>query len=246
MRQGAHADFFYVKPEDVQGEAIFIVDQEWRHLRVVHRARVGQRFFAVDGLGHCFACELVRFEPDRAEAKILQRWERCGEPRVHLTMAASPLRGERFDLLVEKCTELGVSRFILVRAARTQPWAPGRMPRWQRVALAAMKQCGRSVLPEVAQPVSFAQVVEAFPSSVFRLLAHEGEGAAPLMNLLKSLEQEQVPQAVVMVGPEGGFTPEEVQLAKRRGFVPVSLGTRRLRAETAAIVAAALVVAACG
>ncbi len=246
MRQGAHADFFYVRPTDVRADRIFIVDQEWHLLRVLHRARDGQRFLAVDGLGHCFACELLRIEPDRAEAKILQRWERYGEPRVHLTIAASPLRGERFDLLVEKCTELGVSMFIPVRATRTQPWASDRLQRWQRVALAAMKQCGRSVWPEVAQPVSFAEAVDAFPSSVLRLLAHEGEDAAPLASLLKRVERNDVPQVVVVVGPEGGFTSEEVDLARSRGFVPVSLGTRRLRAETAAIVATALVVAACG
>ncbi|MDZ7339132.1 MAG: 16S rRNA (uracil(1498)-N(3))-methyltransferase [candidate division KSB1 bacterium] len=242
MARMPHAEFYYVKPTNVAGERLWLVEQEWHHLQVVQRARPGHRFFAVDGRGRCYHCELVAASPSRGEAKIIAWNTGVGEPRVCLTIAASPLRGERFDLLVEKCTELGVTRFVPMTTARTVRFAGTRVDRWRRVALAAMKQCGRSVWPEVADPVPFAEVVAHLSCSGPRLIAHEAAGALPLLQAVKQWEAGSFPEALVLVGPEGGFADEEMSTAVSQGFVPVSLGPRRLRSETAAIVAATLIV----
>ncbi|MBC7186843.1 MAG: 16S rRNA (uracil(1498)-N(3))-methyltransferase [Calditrichaeota bacterium] len=241
-----HADFFYVRPQDVHKERLFVVDQEWHHLVVVHRTRPGQHFFAVDGLGHCYECELAGTQVQRAEAKILQRLEGVGEPRLRLTLAASPLRGERFDFLVEKGTELGVSRFVPLCTARSGRLAENRIDRWRRVALAAMKQCGRSVLPEITDPCTLPQALDLLSGAKLRLVAHEGDGCEPLVTVLLGLRRATISEAALLVGPEGGFTAEEVEAAVAGGFTAVSLGSRRLRAETAAVVGAALVLAICG
>ncbi|MCR4437825.1 MAG: 16S rRNA (uracil(1498)-N(3))-methyltransferase [bacterium] len=245
MHTPSHADFFYVRPQDVHKDRLFLVDQERHHLVVVHRTRLGHRFFAVDGLGHCYECELAGTQAERAEARIVRRMQGVGEPRLRLTLAASPLRGERFDLLVEKGTELGVSKFVLLCTARSGRFVENRIDRWRRVALAAMKQCGRSMLPEITGPCTLPQAMDALSGAPLRLLAHEGAGCEPLVSVLLGLKGRNISEAALLVGPEGGFTAEEVASAVARGFTAVSLGSRRLRAETAAVLAAALVLAIC-
>ncbi len=239
----SHGEYFYVRPSDVQGERLWLVGQEWHHLQVVQRARTGHLFFAVDGQGHCYQCELVRAERERGEARIIAQSTEFGEPQLWVTVAAAPLRGERFDLLVEKCTELGVKRLVPVRTARTVSVASARVERWRRVALAAMKQCGRSVWPEVTEPLTFDEFVGQASQSALRVIPHEGTRALTLVDLLEKWQTSPGHEATVLVGPEGGFTDGEVEAAASKGFVPVSLGVRRLRAETAAIVAATLVLA---
>jgi 16S rRNA (uracil1498-N3)-methyltransferase len=141
----------------------------------------------------------------------------------------------RFDYLVEKATEIGVVRIVPLVTERTIP-RHAKTERWQKLCVAAMKQSGRSVLPEVRQPQPLREFISSCGGDALKLIPHEQAEI--------SLSHSRIPgdgPAVVCIGPEGGFSDEEIAIAQEAGFQPVSLGTRRLRTETAAIVACAIV-----
>jgi len=159
-------------------------------------------------------------------------------------LALALAKGEKVELVVQKATELGVSRIVPWEAERSVMRLAGeraeeRAKRWRRIAEEAARQCGRADVPEVRTPASLAQLVAELPAGFLPLVFH-GEGSAPIA---------QLPAAagvVAVVGPEGGLSPAELGTLERAGAVRASLGPRTLRAETAAIVAVALLQARYG
>jgi 16S rRNA (uracil1498-N3)-methyltransferase len=140
----------------------------------------------------------------------------------------------RFDTLVEKCTELGVFSIAPLITERTIARG-ARSDRWHKIALAAMKQSGRSLLPAILQPVAFQEFLQSLEPGSDRLIAHEAVSSPTLTVHTAQLR----PRAYVCIGPEGGFSEGEIREALKAGFTTVGMGRRRLRTETAAIVAVA-------
>jgi 16S rRNA (uracil1498-N3)-methyltransferase len=166
-----------------------------------------------------------------------------------LTLAQAVLKGSRFDLIVEKGTEIGVSVFIPLLCARSVATLEHKVDRWRRIALAAMKQCGRSLWPSISVPMSFKEALDTLSSGDLKWIAHEDVDIEPLN--LKDFSRKinnynGIGRIVLLIGPEGGFTEQEVAEALSHGFNPISLGTRRLRSETAAIVATTFIMGALG
>jgi len=167
------------------------------------------------------------------------------ESRLNLTMAVALLKGEKFDLIVQKLTELGVNRLIPIMTARAEvrlrrePDAARRVDRWRRIAMEATKQCGRTRLMTIEAPIKIERLIEQPPATgEQRLMFAERQGAS-LEQLLD--ETQGLPKAVsAVIGPEGGWADEEIDQARAGGWQIVTLRGRTLRAETAAIVVAAL------
>jgi 16S rRNA (uracil1498-N3)-methyltransferase len=134
----------------------------------------------------------------------------------------------RFDYLVEKTVELGVSKIVPLLTERSIRKGT-KVDRWQSIALAAMKQCGRCILPSITQPAPFDAFLLSVPADAVKLIPHEKADAGEF--------HVSGHDVVMCIGPEGGFSDSEVQRAVKAGFKPVTLGPRRLRAETAAVVA---------
>lgn len=242
---------FYAPRESfARGVELELSVEESRHLREVLRLRAGDEAFVFDGEGREFRCvveEAGRRGTDAARLKVIEEAEPPSrESPLELTLAVALLKGEKFDLVVQKATELGVARVtpVVTRRAdvrvRDEREAARRVERWRRLALEACKQSGRARVPEVELPVAFAEVL----SSVNR-----AEGAARLMfaerggvglDGVSASWSVKPSAAVALVGPEGGWEEEEVEEAARKGWSIVTLGGRVLRAETAAIVVAAL------
>jgi len=167
------------------------------------------------------------------------------ESSLELTLGVALLKGEKFDLVVQKATELGATRLvpILTNRAdvriRSDDDAKRKLMRWQRIALEATKQCGRARLMTVDAPVAFEELIErAEPGDELRLMFAEREGSS-FSEVLKDLELMPA-KAIALIGPEGGWTDAEIDEASENGWRIVTLGGRTLRAETAAIVAATL------
>jgi len=228
-------DYFYVSPGNISRNRCIVDGEEFAHLTHVLRRREGDTVRLVDGEGRAYDAVIEEIARTQARCRIEARWERLHESAIHLTLGAAILKnGSNFDFLVEKGTELGVSAFVPLLTERTIP-RHARQERWQKIALAAMKQSGRSVLPRVASP----QPLEEFlrDAQGVRLIPHEKtEGP-----FLRSAMPEGAHAVVAAIGPEGGFSESEVARAVSAGFLPVSLGPRRLRAETAALVTAGLI-----
>jgi 16S rRNA (uracil1498-N3)-methyltransferase len=230
-----HWESFYVHPNDVRGDEIRFREEEAKHLGQVMRKKERQRIWAVDGEGKAYEVQLIQIGKKEATGKIIQTRRRLGEPLAEVTLAQSILKGDHFDYLVEKVTEIGVKRIIPMITDHTVPTAgPQKLARWRRIAVAAMKQSGRSVLPEITGPAYFQQVLETRAQYQHCWIAHSGNGCTAPRFVENAAER--IKNVLLIVGPEGGFSDEEIETAKQQGIRQITLGPRRLRSETAGIV----------
>ncbi len=235
----SHLESYYVEPGRVQGNTLTLTNEEVHHLSRVKRHKTGDRIRVVDGQGSAYEVEIISLSKTRAEGLILETRRRTAEPASELTLVPAMIKGERFDWVIEKCVEIGVHRIIPLYSENTIMKAgSGKLSRWRRVAVGAMKQCGRTLLPEITDPKSFKQVCLMGAECSLRVIAHAGSGSRDLP------PSEPVPpgirKGIALVGPEGGFTDDEIAMAVDNGYTPVSLGPRRLRAETASVVLSAI------
>jgi len=220
-----------------------VTGAERRHVADALRLRPGDEFLATDGIGHEY--HLVVEAAGRRELRAAVRRETnvAEEPGRAVTVALAPPKGSRMETAVEKCVECGVGRIVPLRAERSVVrTADGteRSERWRRVARSATAQSGRSWLPEILEVHALAEAL-SLDGTVF--LAHPDEGAVPLRAALAGAGVAPGDAVTLLVGPEGGFSPDEVEESRRAGATAVSLGHTRLRTETAAIVAVAETVA---
>ncbi|MDQ7052100.1 MAG: RsmE family RNA methyltransferase [candidate division KSB1 bacterium] len=244
----ARKDYFYVRPEDVTYKerrpiAFRLRDDEFRHLKKVLRHEVGDTVWAVDGQGLALFGEIMRMDQSFADVKVLQTQPQLGESGFRLTLAVCLPKLPRFELVLEKGTELGVHAFmpVISRYSVVKPSA-SKVERWQRIAVAAMKQCGRSRLPEIHPPVPFDRLLADSREFDFRWIAHApvpDRAALWSPAALQGLDPAGR-RGVLLIGPEGGFGDEEIRRAVEHEFEFMTLGPRRLRTETAALVSAAL------
>lgn len=239
---------FYAPPSAFTSDraGVTLEADEARHLRDVLRLKSGDEIYAFDGLGREFQCTITEIGKNSAKLTVLSEATPARtESPLSLTVAVALLKGEKFDLVTQKVTELGVTHIVpvMTRLAdirlRDANDADIRVQRWQRIALEAAKQSGRALVPEVSKPVPFASLVARSNVRDQRSVMfseREGQSFSDFrMNLTKS------PQSIVaLVGSEGGWTDEEISLAREHDWSIVTLSGRTLRAETAAITATVL------
>lgn len=226
---------FYVPRLMITGGVATLPPEEAHHAARVIRHRPGDVVRAFDGQGTAFVIRLTHAADDDVRGEVIERLERWNEPSYDLTLAVGLLKQRaRFENLVEKAVELGASRIVPLVTSRTEKGG-FRGDRLEKIALAAVKQCGRSLIPEISEPLSTDAYLRAADRDV-RLICHEAAPGAP--SVLDALGQIQGSRISAMVGPEGGFDDEEVARAREHGFLVVRLGSRRLRGETAAITVA--------
>lgn len=237
-------DRIYIPKDCIRGTAATVDGEGRDHLVKSLRVRVGDRFLATDGEGRELLLETSAIGRGVVEARVLE--ERSSGPGIGraLTLALCPPKGARMETAVEKAAELGVGRIIPLLCVRSVVKAKGdsaRTDRWKRIARSAMVQSEQTWSAEIASPMTLAAVLgEGAPAGTKRafLLAHPSEDSISIAAALESLSSADA--VTLLVGPEGGFTEEEVERAVRRGARPVTLGDTRLRTETAAIAAAVL------
>jgi len=234
---------FYAPPSALRGQRVVLPAEEARHVRTVLRGEEGDEITVVDGRGGWYRVEITHLTPEQGVGTIVEQRKDVGEPAVDVTVGLGVLtKRSRFETFVEKAVELGVRRIVPLRTERTERDSV-REERLRKVMVAAMKQCRRSRLPGLAPPQSPAALVEAAETER-TLVCHAGGDAVPIWQAVT--ETRRAASALVLVGPEGGFAPAEVSSIVGAGGTPVSLGARRLRAETAGLAALHAVVGAHG
>lgn len=236
---------FYCPPERRRDDTIELPANESHHAVSVMRLSQGDRVLVVDGVGAAYRGEVARIVGrKKVEVRLHLEIRNFGEPAVVLTLAAGLSVGSKFDTVVQEGTELGVKRFVPIISERSKvklddpKKASAKTRRLERVALAAIKQCRRSYRPDISLPVSFAEYMKQADSEDPKLIFQPGDRVPSLEQIPIDAQTKRI---TVLVGPESGFTPDEVDLAGKAGFVLVSLGPRILRTETAGPVACALV-----
>jgi 16S rRNA (uracil1498-N3)-methyltransferase len=225
---------FLVDEIDAAAGAIDLPAAEVKHARV-RRLHNGAEVVVFDGRGTSYRGRIESYSRDAVRVALIEAMPaRAAESPLAITLAVAVLKADRLDWVIEKTTELGVARIVPFECEHSlaRP-SSARQTRWRSIAAGAAKQCGRSIVPTVEPCVSFAAVVER--ASDRKLLFWEGAG------MTERLSEKGAPsQVLAIVGPEGGFTAGEAAAAQSAGSQVVSLGPRILRADTAAISAAAL------
>jgi 16S rRNA (uracil1498-N3)-methyltransferase len=214
-------------------------------LRVLRLAR-GDRFSAVLPGGVERIASVCETADERVEALLGEEVGRGADPQVDVRLLPGLVKSAKLELIIQKCTEVGVSSILPVACRRSVPRPRSedmdkRLARWRRIAEEAARQCGRTAAPEVAAPVSFRAAVTQSAEWGGSCLMMSPEVSGEPTSASSALAQHAAGPISVLVGPEGGFAPEEAEEAVAAGFRVVSLGKRTLRAETAAIVACAIV-----
>ncbi|NOZ60050.1 MAG: 16S rRNA (uracil(1498)-N(3))-methyltransferase [Calditrichaeota bacterium] len=233
-------DFFYSPPELISDAVVEIQGEEFRHLTRVMRKKPGDIINVVDGIGNVYTVVIKKITRTLAQGEIQKRVRLMGEPIFQLTLAQAIPKSTRFDWVVEKSTELGVAEIIpLVCDFSVKEGSPNRRRRWEKIAIAAMKQCHRSRLPKIHEPVRFSDFLAENPAKRPAFMAHPEKGAPGLSTILLNKQEKyrRKRSAIIFIGPEGGFSENEIELAKKKECQFFTLGQRRLRAETAGIAA---------
>lgn len=243
---------FYAPPSAFAPDekSLTLSAEETRHARDVLRLQSGHEIYVFDGAGREFQCVIESIERNSTQLSVVAEVEPVRpESTLNLTLAIALLKNEKFDLVIQKATELGVTRIVPLIAERAdirlRDRKDARVIRWQRIAHEAAKQSGRASVPEVAAPLTLHSLLivlaaqqEKSSDDVLRLLFSERCGRS-LAEATGSMAGRPV-KIVLMVGPEGGWTDREIELACESGCEIVTLGGRILRAETAGITVVAL------
>lgn len=227
---------FYAPPSSFRGNYVTLPEDEARHAVRVLRHRTGDEVTVVDGEGGWHRVRLDNIGKAQTSGQVVETRQGVGEMPGTLTVGLALLKNKnRFETFLEKAVELGVHRIVPLRTRRTEKKRL-RRARSERLLVAALKQCGRSHLPVLAEPVPLGQALQEDESEQ-AILLHEApsEGAS----LLDVVQRSEAERRSLWIGPEGGFADEEVEAAQEAGAQIAWLGPRRLRAETAALAAAA-------
>ena len=223
--------------------------------RDVLRLSPGDTLRLLDGLGGEYPATITALDRKRVAVRLGERVAGRADPAVRVVLCAGVLKAARFEWVLQKGTELGVAEFIPLLTERAVGAADeaseAKRRRWARIVAEALEQCGGTRLPAIAEPRPLMHALASLPSRAVALIPWEEATASPLGDVLRERVAAlggaaAVSEVRVFIGPEGGFSPREVALARRSGALPVTLGPRILRAETAALVAAALTLDALG
>lgn len=232
---------FYAPKENFRDKQIVLGLEETRHLRDVLRLRAGEIVRVFDGEGHEFSAEIVKIEKKETALKILEEVSPSAPTsNLDLTLAVALLKGEKFDLVVQKAAELGVTKLVPLTTKRTDVKTKDsdkKLIRWQKIALEAAKQSGRADLMQIEETQDFTKFIENPVSqhlSVERFLLFAERSGESFSNI------ESGEKITAVIGSEGGWEDSEIEAARGNGFQIITLKGRILRAETAAIAVAAV------
>ena len=236
---------FFLSPESLKNSEIHFPQETARQIARVLRLKPGARVIVLDNAGQQAEVELTAVSNDSVEGRVLQISAAGGEPRARLTLYLGLTQREKFEWMLQKCTEVGAATFVplvtqrsLVQDGRE---VERKRERWEAILREAAEQCGRGRIPELHPSQTWTAALRSIHADHdLALAAWEDEHTVRLRDALRSLKEQPNPRLAVLIGPEGGLSEEEINDAHATGVQAVSLGKRILRMETAAVVAAAL------
>jgi len=243
---------FFVSPcsIDLNSGIITIEGEDVRHISNVLRAVPGDTLVLSDESGTDYEAVIERVERDKIITRITASRPNYTEPPVEITLFQGLPKADKMETVIQKCVEIGVKRIVPVITARTVVKLAGtkeiasKTARWRRIALEAAKQCDRGIIPKVGEPVGFAAALEMAGDCDLKIIPYEEDREGSLKELLRQYggrSEAGQRRIAILIGPEGGFEPSEVEEAARSGFCPVTLGPRILRTETAGMAVATIV-----
>ena len=235
---------FYVPPPQILTDTATITGSEQHHLRNVLRLTPGATIRIIDGQGNVYIAEVLDTGTHRESSQVrILSHEFHARAAPSLTLFQGLPKNDKMELILQKTTEIGVTQIVPIHSAHAlQNPSQNRYERWHRVVISATKQCKRAWLPELCAPQAYAaSLVQLDKFSLRLILNPQIEHESQVQHIKTVLQEVSQPTSIALfVGPEGGFSKQEVTTAIERGCIPVTLGTNILRTETAAIVAVAI------
>jgi 16S rRNA (uracil1498-N3)-methyltransferase len=235
---------FFVPPECIVEDNVTLPAEVASQLSRVLRARLGDEIVVLDNTGMEYLIKLDAVYKDSASGTVIGKSQSYGEPYVAITIYQGILKADRFEYVLQKGSELGITSFVPMNCHRTisqNSPSPSRYTRWRKIITEAAEQSGRGRLPVLHEVIDFDSACEK--TTGVSLIPWEEERAISLKSSLTDwASAAEAPSSInIIIGPEGGFTADEVELAKKNGITPITLGHRILRAETAGLVTATAV-----
>jgi 16S rRNA (uracil1498-N3)-methyltransferase len=226
---------YFITSTQLVGDIIIITGDDVHHIRTVMRNRVGDVFICCL-MGFDYQVEVVEITSTSVTCHIIERFPSVGEPKIQVTIAQGLPKGEKIEWIFQKGTELGAAKFLPFSSERTvvkldAKKAEKKQTRWKKIVKEAAEQAHRGRIPEVLLPVAWDKLMGEIPQYDIALIAYEKGGQA----LSEVLSSPPINSILLIIGPEGGFSEQEVLEATEQGASPITLGNRILRTETAAI-----------
>lgn len=231
---------FFVSKQQIANQ-ITILDEDAKHIKTVLRAKPGEEMTVCDGEGTDYFCKINAVAEKEILLDILEKKLCQTEPAVKITLFQGLPKADKMDMIIQKCVELGIDSIVPVVTERTivklDKKEPKKIQRWQKIAESAAKQSGRGKIPCIENVLSFSQAIEESKKLCSAVIPYEKELQRGIKEFVKTFSGDTLG---LFIGPEGGFSLEEIQQAQKEGILPITLGKTILRTETAAIVATAI------
>lgn len=226
---------FFVSKNSISDELITITDKDAYHIARSLRMAVGDEIYVSDGESHEYLARLTKIRDEECTAEIIEEHQSAAEPKMNVTLYMAYPKGDKLEVVVQKAVELGATRIVPFESSRCikrpkEEKIAKHGARLSKIAEEAAKQCGRAIVPEVSFPLSFKEMLKDLEAIDLKLICYEKESDLSLKALLSKSTPDSI---AVIVGCEGGFSPEEVEAAVAAGCHAVTLGKRILRCETA-------------
>ncbi len=232
----------FLSPENLTSKNITITGEQARYLSLVLRVKPGDSFIVFDGLGNKYTCRIVQSRKKEITAEQITKEPYSVESSISIILAQSIPKGDKMDFIIQKATELGVNNIVPIISERSQIRQTGKTERWGKIALSAAQQSGREKVPNISRTISYDDFIYscsgASPAST-GILLYEEEKRQGLKKILANFKHCK--KIVLLVGPEGGFSKNEIDMAIAKDFTSASLGPRILRTETAPIAALSII-----
>lgn len=229
----------FLPPEDITSDIVTITGGQARHLTLVLRARPSDMISVMPGNGYEYKCRIVSVHKKEIRAEVISKAAFFAESPVSITLAQGISKGERMDIAIQKSTELGAARIIPVITERSQFKQAHKVERWRKIALSAAQQSGRDKAPDIVEPAQLEKFLDSIAPESPGIIFFEEKRDRNLKEVLAGFKG--IMEITILIGPEGGFTKDEVAAATEKEFVVASLGPRILRTETAPITALSII-----
>ncbi len=232
---------FFTEPENIRDGIITLFGDDAGHISRVLRSRTGETLTVCDGTGNDYDAEIIEISEKSVRLEIKKTTFTDSEPRLKITLYQGLPKGDKMELIIQKCVELGVTRIVPVNTERCivkldKNKEKKKTDRWQKISESAAKQSGRGIVPEISGVMSFSEAIKEAAGMDRAMIPYELEENRGLKEFLNGFEGESLG---IFIGPEGGFAAEEIEKAISAGILPVTLGKRILRTETAGMTAIA-------
>lgn len=236
---------FFINPDHIVADEVTIEGSVARQISRVLRLKPADNITLLDGVGGVYYAQIVEISAQSVLATIIDKQTAINEPSLRLVLASCIPKSDRIEHIVQKCTELGISEMALVQSQRTvvrldESGQEKRLVRLRKIAAEAAEQCGRSIVPKLRGVIDFAELIQSIGCYDLSIIAWEDEARQTTLRDVLRLNR-QAKSALLIIGPEGGLTHDEVEASVSAGAVSVSFGDRILRTDTAAIAGCAAV-----